>query len=453
MNTNERNTDQYRRMTETSLSELLVRLSIPAILSMLVTSIYNMVDTAFVGQLGTSASGAVGIVFSLMAILQAVGFMFGQGSGAIISRSLGKKDIEKASEVASTGFFLSFFIGIILACVSMFFLDQLVLTLGSTETIAPYAKTYCFYIILAAPFMMSSFVLNNILRFEGRAALGMIGMMAGGFLNMIGDPILMFGLNMGIAGAGLSTALSQIISFCILLSMFIRRKTQIRLSPGLISVRPALIGDIAATGLPSLIRQMLVSIATMILNIQAAKYGDAAVSAMSIVSRIGMFIFSFGLGIGQGFQPICGFNYGAGKYGRVRKAFRLTSSAASGVVAFISIIVIVFSGMLIRVFRDDPEVIRIGTRALRLYSVSIIFVPFGMVTEMMFQSTGHKIGAAVMSTLRSGMIFIPLLLFLGYFRGLAGIQEAQPLAYVLSIIPAIIMAVWFFRKLPREEEK
>ncbi|HAJ73409.1 MAG TPA: MATE family efflux transporter, partial [Lachnospiraceae bacterium] len=212
MNTNERNTDQYRRMTETSLSELLVRLSIPAILSMLVTSIYNMVDTAFVGQLGTSASGAVGIVFSLMAILQAVGFMFGQGSGAIISRSLGKKDIEKASEVASTGFFLSFFIGIILACVSMFFLDQLVLTLGSTETIAPYAKTYCFYIILAAPFMMSSFVLNNILRFEGRAALGMIGMMAGGFLNMIGDPILMFGLNMGIAGAGLSTALSQIIS-------------------------------------------------------------------------------------------------------------------------------------------------------------------------------------------------------------------------------------------------
>ena len=446
-----KNTDQFEKMTQTPLPSLLVTLAIPAILSMLVTSIYNMVDTAFVGRLGTSASGAVGIVFSFMAILQAVGFMFGQGSGSIISRLLGGKDKQRASQVASTGFFITFFLGILLAVVSMLFLDRMVMLLGSTETIAPYAKTYCFYIILAAPFMMSSFVLNNMLRFEGKAALGMVGMMAGGILNMIGDPIFMFAMHMGIAGAGLSTALSQIISFGILISMFLRGKTQTRLSISQVQLDVSLLLDIMATGLPSLLRQMLVSLATMTLNRRAALYGDAAVAAMSIVSRISMFIFSFGLGIGQGFQPICGFNYGAKKFRRVRDAFRLTAISAETIVVCMGLVVMVFSGGLIEIFRDDPQVIEIGTRALRLMSVAMMFVPFGMVTEMMFQSTGHKLGASVMSTLRSGLIFIPLLLIMSYIRGLAGIQEAQPLAYVISLFPSIGMAVWFFRRLPKED--
>ena len=295
--TKEAKPSQYEIMTKTSIPKLIIRLSIPTILSMLVTNIYNMADTAFVGQLGNSASGAVGVVFGFMAILQAVGFMFGQGSGSIIARLLGAKDKDKATIIASTGFFCAMFLGLFIEILGFLFLDPLVMALGSTKTIAPYAKIYISFILLAAPFMTTSFVMNNILRYEGKASLGMIGLMAGGILNMIGDPIFMFGFHMGIAGAGLSTALSQCISFSILLSMFLRGKTECRLSIRNVTKNPMDILNVLETGLPSLLRQGLGSLATIILNSQAAFYGDEAVAAMSIVSRISMFVFSFALGI------------------------------------------------------------------------------------------------------------------------------------------------------------
>ncbi len=279
----------------------------------------------------------------------------------------------------------------------------------------------------------------------------MIGMLAGSILNMAGDPILMFGFGMGIAGAGLSTAISQYISFFILLSMFLRGKTQSRLSLKKASASPSVIFDICATGFPSLIRQALASVATMILNKEAGIYGDAAVSAMSIVSRVCMFVFSFALGIGQGFQPICAFNYGASRYSRVRKAFFYTMVYAEGLLLLVSLAVIFRAGSIVGIFRNDPEVIRIGTRALILYCGSLIFMPFGTVTEMMLQSTGHRFQASVTSSLRSGLIFIPLLIILARLRGLAGIQEAQPLSYVLSAVPSCIMLIWFLRRLPKED--
>lgn len=442
---------QYEKMTKTSIPALIVRLSIPTILSMLVTNIYNMADTAFVGQLGNSASGAVGIVFGFMAILQAVGFMFGQGSGSIIARLLGAQDKDSASVTASTGFFCAMSLGLLIEILGFLFLDPLVMALGSTETIAPYAKIYIAFILLAAPFMTASFVLNNILRYEGKAALGMIGLMTGGLLNMIGDPIFMFVFHMGIAGAGLSTALSQCISFCILLSMFLRGKTECRLSIRNFTIQPSQILNIMATGLPSLLRQGLNSLTTVLLNSEAAVYGDAAVAAMSIVSRISMFVFSFALGIGQGFQPVSGYNYGAGKYKRVRKAFRFTSILSECLITVIAFAVILCSGSLIRIFRDDATVIEIGTRALRLHCISLLLLPICMVTEMQLQSTGQKLGASLLSSLRSGVFFIPLLLILARVRGLAGIQEAQPLAYVFAFIPSLLFAVWFFRKLPKED--
>lgn len=442
---------QYDKMTKTSIPKLIIRLSIPTILSMLVTNIYNMADTAFVGQLGNSASGAVGIVFGFMAILQAVGFMFGQGSGSIIARLLGAKDKESASVTASTGFFCALFLGLLIEIPGFLFLDPLVMLLGSTETIAPYAKTYISFILLAAPFMTASFVLNNILRYEGKAALGMIGLMTGGLLNIIGDPIFMFVFHMGIAGAGLSTALSQCISFGILLSMFLRGKTECRLSVHRISLQPGRIFNIMATGMPSLLRQGLNSLTTVLLNSEAAVYGDSAVAAMSIVSRISMFVFSFALGIGQGFQPVSGFNYGAGKYRRVRKAFLFTAALSEGLIIVISLFVMLCSNNLIGIFRNDATVIEIGTRALRLHCMSLLFLPACMVTEMLMQSTGQRLSASLLSSLRSGVFFIPLLLILAKVRGLSGIQEAQPLAYVLAFIPSLLFAVWFFRKLPKED--
>lgn len=442
---------QFDRMTNTPVGKLVVRLSIPTIISMLVTNIYNLVDTAFVGRLGNSASGAVGVVFGFMAIIQAVGFMFGQGSGSLIARELGKKDVTDASRTASTGFFCAMGVGIVITAVCFWRLDPLIMLLGSTETIAPYAKAYISYILIAAPFMTSSFVLNNILRYEGKASLGMIGLLAGAVLNMAGDPLFMFALGMGIAGAGLSTALSQIVSFCILLSMFLRGKTSTRLSLREASPEPALLGDILATGLPSLLRQGLTSLTTILLNDCAGVYGDEAIAAMSIVSRIGFFVFSVALGVGQGFQPVSGFNYGAGKYDRVRKAFWFTFALAEGMMAAAAVAVFLSSGGLIGLFRDDAAVIEIGTRALRLHCGALLFLPICMVTEMLYQSTGHKLGAAVLSSLRSGVFFIPALLLLAHFRGLSGIQEAQPLAYVLAFFPALWLMLRFFKALPEED--
>ena len=433
-------------MTQMPVSRLVITLSIPTIISMLITNIYNLVDTAFVGRLGNSASGAVGIVFGFMAVLQAVGFMFGNGAGSIISRLLGAKDGEEASKVASTAFFSSLVFGALVSVCCLFMLKPLVMLLGSTETIAPYAETYIRYILIASPFITASFTMNNLLRYEGKAMLGMIGLGVGAVLNIAGDPVLMFGLRMGIAGAGLSTCISQIIGFFVLLSMFLLNRTQCILSVRLIL--PKALPDIVATGLPSLLRQGLNSLSTVVLNNCSAVYGDAAVAAMSIVSRVIFFTFSFALGIGQGFQPVCGFNYGAKKYGRVTSAYRFTVVLSEIIIVIMSAALLLFPGEIIRIFRDDSAVVSFGTRALILQAVAQLFLPFCMVTEMALQSAGKKIGASLLSVLRNGLFFIPLLLILSNLRGFGGIQEAQPLSVVLAVIPSAILAVRFFRGLP-----
>lgn len=439
-------TNQYERMTQSPLGPLIISLSIPTIISMLVTNIYNMADTAFVGTLGNSASGAVGVVFGFMAILQSIGFMFGQGSGSMVARLLGKEDPKSASKIASTGFFAGLCMGILLMILGFLFLDPLVDILGSTETIAPYAKTYISFILCAAPLMVPSFVMNNVLRYEGHAALGMIGLLTGGILNILLDMLFIFGLQMGIAGAGLATALSQTVSFCILLSMFLSGKTQCKLSIRLVEHSFGTLANICTTGMPSLLRQALMSITTMILNHEAGIYGDEAVAAMSIASRIAMFVFSFALGIGQGFQPVSGFNYGAGKYDRVKKAFGLTCIFSEIVILVMGAFVFFNAEPLALIFREDVRVAEIAVRALRLQCVSQLLIPPCMVTEMMFQSTGHKIGAILMSSMRSGLFFIPLLIILADLRGLNGIQEAQPLAYAVSVLPTMCFCWWFFKK-------
>lgn len=439
---------QYEKMTQTPIPRLILTLSVPTIISMLVTNIYNLVDTAFVGKLGTSASGAVGVVFGFMAIIQAFGFMFGQGSGSIISRALGNRDVEKGSVHASLGFASSFSCGLLITIIGFIFLEDIVYLLGSTKTIAPYAKTYITYILIAAPFMSSSLTLNNILRYEGRAALGMVGLMTGAVLNMIGDPIFMFALDMGIAGAGLSTALSQLVSWCILVSMFLTGKTDTKLS--LANIKKGnflLVANIMATGFPSLLRQGLNSITTVMLNSCCKVYGDAAVAAMSIVTRIVFFAFSVALGIGQGFQPVSGFNYGAAKYDRLRKAFRFTVLVSECIIVVGCAVLFVFSGSLIGIFRDDSEVIRIGVRALRLQALAHMVLPPCMAVEMLYQSTGKRLGASILSSLRSGLFFIPALLLLSHFRGLSGIQEAQPVSLLFSLPVTIPFGMIFFKKL------
>lgn len=447
-----RASSQYNRMTEESIPRLIVRLSIPTILSMLVTNIYNLVDTAFVGQLGTSESAAVGIVFGFMSILQAVGFMFGQGAGSITARLLGARDDRNASRVASTGIVCSVLLGAIISLTAFPLHHWIILTLGSTETIYPHARSYLLTILFAAPFMTGGYTLNNLLRYEGKASLGMIGLMSGAILNIALDPILMFVLHMGVAGAALATAASQVISFLILLSMFLRGRTVTRLSLKQFDPRPRVIGDIMTTGLPSMLRQVLNSAASILLNSSAAVYGDAAVAAMSIVGRISFFVFALALGIGQGFQPVCAYNYGAKKYLRLRSAYRVTVILSEAILIVSAVFTLLFSGNLIAVFRNDPDVISIGTRALQLQMITILFLPFSMSTEMLYQSTGHRLGASFLSSARSGLFFIPSLILLSRLRGLAGIQEAQPLAYLLAFPLALFFMLRFMRRLPKNDE-
>ena len=430
------------------------------------TSIYNMADTFFIGRYGigvvdetvtdvsaasTSASGAVGVVFGLMAIIQAFGFMYGQGSGSISSRALGAKEVDKASKYSSTGFFAALVTGGLMTLLGLLMLNPLMRLLGSTETILPYARTYGFFILLAAPFMCSSCVLNNVLRFEGQAAFAMVGLASGGILNIFGDWLLMSQFRMGIQGAGISTAVSQLISFGLLLSMFLCGKTSGKIALRHVSKDLQDLLLICKTGFPSLVRQGLTSISTMLLNDRAGLYGDAAVAAMSIVNRVCFFTFATALGIGQGFQPVCAFNYGAKKYERVRKAFLFTFLLGEVFLGTVALVGIWFTDPLVRVFRDDPEVVRIGTLALTVQFVGQVFQPLSVCSNMLFQSIGRVGIATFMSMLRSGLFFLPVLLITSKLFGLTGVQCSQGIADMLTMIVAVPFVVKFLHEIKEME--
>ncbi|MCF0130485.1 MAG: MATE family efflux transporter [Pseudobutyrivibrio sp.] len=438
---------QYKKMTETPIPSLIVKLGIPTTISMLVTSIYNVADTFFVGKYGTSASGAIGIVFGLMAIIQAFGFMYGQGSGSICSRALGAKDIDRASCYTSTAFFSALATSLFITIAGLIFLDPLMYLLGSTDTILPYARTYAIFILLAAPAMCCSCVLNNILRYEGQAAFAMIGLTSGGLINIFGDWLLMSKFNMGVMGAGIATAFSQYLSFSLLFSMFLRGKTLAKLSIKNVSFKPTVFLDICKTGLPAMMRQGLSSISTMLLNECASVYGDAAVAAMSIVNRICYFTFATTLGIGQGFQPVCGFNYGAKKYNRVRQAFLFTFGVGEVFLATTALLGIQFAAPLVAIFRDDPKVITIGTLALTVQFFGQVFQPVAVCSNMMFQSVGRVKTATLLSMLRSGLYFIPTLLILSSILGLLGVQISQAISDILTTLTAIPYTVKFLHEL------
>ena len=452
MTSDDRSALQFRRMTETPIPQLVLSLAAPTILSMLITSIYNLADTFFVGQISTSASGAVGIVSSLMAIIQALGFMLGHGSGSIISRSLGSQNTDAATRFASTSFFTALVFGGIITAAGLLTLPDFMMLLGSTETILPHACAYARYILLAAPIMMSSLVMNNILRYEGKASFAMIGLVTGGLLNIALDPLFIFGLGMGTAGAGLATALSQTISFCILLSMFLRGKTvsQFRLSAVTREARD--FGRILLGGAPSFGRQGLNSIGGMLLNLAARGYGDAAVAGMSIVSRIFMFIISVAIGVGQGLQPVASFNYGARKYRRVRQAAIFTIEAAFCMLVVLVGLCWVNGDALIRLFRDDPAVTAVALPAFHYQCLAMLLHPIIVVANMTFQSVGASGRATFLACCRQGVFFIPLILILPRTHGLFGVEICQPIADVLTFLVSLPFLLAFLQQLGRMDD-
>ena len=440
----------YRKMTQTPVERLIVSLSVPTIISMLISNIYNLADTYFVGSLGVSASGAVGVVFTLMTVLQAIGFMLGHGAGSVISRLLAKQDADAASHYASTSFFLAIGVGALFLLLGIPLIDPLMRAMGSTATILPYARDYGVYILAAAPMLIVSLVLNNVLRYEGMAFYAMIGLSLGAILNMVGDPIFIYGLHMGVSGAGLSTALSQTVSFIVLLVLF-QRHAQSRLSPRNFSANLRTIWDILSTGFPNLFRQGLMSVSSGVLNHCAGVYGDACVSAMAITARCQSFMIGVAIGVCQGFQPVAGFNYQAKKYARLRRAFRFTFLATVAILALLGCVGLIFAPQIVTRFQSDPEVLRIGSRALRLVSLGLVFSALNLSPSMLFQTCGLKGRALLLATLRGGLCFIPLLLILAPLLGVTGLQLAQPCADVLTGLISLPFALRFFRDLPRED--
>ncbi|MBM6865216.1 MATE family efflux transporter [Bacteroides caecigallinarum] len=443
--------DKHKMMTTAPIPKLVTSLAIPTIISMLVTSFYVMADTYFVGQINTQSTAAVGISFSIMAIIQAFGFFFGHGSGNYISRKLGAKDYANAEKMASTGFFYAFSFGLLIAIIGNIFLTPICILLGSTETILPYAEKYLGIILLGAPFMASSLVLNNQMRFQGNAVYAMIGIIIGAVINIGLDPLLIFVLDMGVSGAALSTIISQFCSFMVLMYMD-SKGTNIKIRFRNFTPSFAYLKEITYGGIPSLSRQGLVSLSTIMLNVAAGRYGDAAIAGMSIVTRICMFINSFVIGFGQGFQPVCGFNYGAGLYKRVREGFYFCVKTGVIFLTVCSIIGYLYAPEIVSWFRkDDPSVIEIGAAALRWQLITLPLGTWVILCNMLLQTIRIPGRALVLSSARQGLFFIPLIFILPHMLGLLGVEMCQAVSDFCSFILAFPLTVPVLKRL-REDK-
>ena len=431
--------ERQQMLANAPIPGLVIRLSIPTIISMLVTSLYNMADTFFVGQISTSATAAVGVVFPLMAIIQAFGFFYGHGSGNTISRKLGAGQTEEARHLSSCGYYLALFTGILFGAICFLFVQPLSRVLGSTDTILPYTISYMRIIVLGAPAVMGSFVLNNQLRFQGFALYSMIGMTFGGILNIFLDPLLIFYFEMGITGAAVATVFSQTLSMLLLL-LLCRRCQALPHHLSDLKYLGSTIAPICGGGFPSLCRQGLASISTIALNLAAKPYGDAAIAAMSIVTRIMMFANSATIGFGQGFQPICGFNYGAGNKKRVLEAFWFCMKLITSVLLVAAIAAFIFSPNLVAVFRrNDPDVTRIGALALRAQCITLPLCGWIILNNMLFQTIGYTLPASILASSRQGVCFLPLILILPLIFGLTGVQIAQAGADICSFLLALYL--------------
>ena len=443
-----RHRDNYEFLTQAPVSRVILTMAVPTIVSMLVTCFYVIVDTYFVGQLNTQSTAAVGIVFPLMSLIQAIGSFFGHGSGAYMSRELGARRTDNASSMATTGLVYALLIGILIAVVALLFLRPLSLVLGSTPTSLPFTEQYMAIILLGAPFQIASFTLNSQLRMQGNARYAMWGIISGALLNVILDPILIFACGLQLRGAALATVIGQIVSVAVLLAMcHFRATTGVRLRPRFFSLHWHYVREIVYGGSPSLSRQGLASISVVLLNVAAAGYGDAAVAAMSIVSRVTMLVMAVIVGLGQGFQPFCGYCYGAALYNRLRHGFWFTVRVGFIFLLFFSAVFFCFAEQTIAVFRDDAIVIAVGSTALRWHLAVYPLNAYIMAGNMMLQTTRRPLRANVLSSARKGLVFIPFILILPHLFGLMGIAMCQAVCDVVTFIIAIPIVRSAFREM------
>lgn len=443
--------DNYTFLTHAPIHRVIFTMAVPTIISMLSTSMYNLADTYFVGTINTQCTAAVGISFSVMAIIQAVGFFFGHGSGNYISRKLGAKEHDLARKMAATGFVLSFLAGIVIAILGQIFITPLAVFLGSTPTILPYTERYLGIVMLGAPFMTTSLTLNNQMRFQGNAAYAMKGILSGVLLNLVLAPLLILHFSLGITGAAIATLISQTFGCCMLFIMS-RKGQNIHIRLCDFTPSKSFAKEIIFGGTPSLSRQGLGSVSTILLNVAAGAYGDAAIAGMSIVTRISFFIYAVVIGIGQGFQPLCGFCYGAQLYGRVKEAFYFCIKCGTTFLSVCALIGFIYSEPIIELFRSDPEVIKVGAVALEWQVISYPLVCTIVMTNMLMQTIRKPIRANLVAAARSGLFFIPLIFILPYFFGLLGVEMCQAWADVCAFILSVPIAWSAFRDMKNSND-
>lgn len=432
--------DKYTFLTQAPVHRVIGAMAIPTIISMLLTSMYNLVDTFFVGKINTQSTAAVGVVFSVMFFIQAFSFFFGNGSGNYISRQLGAQNTKDAEVMASTGLFYTLVFSLIVMLLGWIFLEPISILLGSTPTILPYTRQYLGISLLGTPFIMGTFCINNQMRFQGFTKYSVYGAISGSIINCLLDPVFIFGFSMGVSGAAVASVIGQISGFVIMLIMS-QKEGVIHYTHRRISFEGRFVKEIIAGGTPSISRQGLASVSTIALNSVAGNYGDAAIAAMSIVTRISMFIFSVIVGLGQGFQPMCGFCYGAKLYDRVKEGFWFSTKIGTFFLLFWSVILIIFSGEVVSLFRDDPQVIAIGIPALRYQMIIFPACSFMLMANMMMQTCRKTIRANILAASRQGLFFIPLIFVLPYFYGLFGVEICQAVSDIISLIVTIPI-VW-----------
>ena len=428
------------------IGKLLFKKAAPTVLIQLITVIYNTADTYFVAKIDTGASAAVGVVFSLMAIIQATGGSIGMGATSLISPMLGQKRVDDASTVGTSAALMSVIAGALIGALGLVFLRPLVSLIGARGEVIPYAEDYARFILIGAPFMTTAFVLNSVLRSEGQAVYSMIAMISGGILNLFIDPLLIFGFGMGIAGAALATMISQMTSFFIMAIIFLRDRSIVRLRPKYIGKKPSVYLHIVRMGVPTLFRQGMASLSSALLNIMTAPYGAAAVAAISIANKLYMLVRHIVIGIGQGFQPIAGYCFGAKRYSRVKKVFWVATGAATVICLSIALAVYFFREPIMVWFRDDPAVVEAGSAMLRFLCVTIPLLGFSTYVNQLYQSLGFAVGATFLASCRQGIFFVPLVFLLPAAFGLTGIEAVQAAADLLTFVISIPFLFFFFRK-------
>ena len=427
-------------MLNDPLSRVIPQMAIPTIISFLINSIYSLADTVFVSSLGTNATAAVSVNASLDQLIMMCGSMLAVGSNSYIARLLGEGNEKKASQVLSTSFFTAMGFGVTLLILGNLFMVPMVRLLGATPTCEQYAIDYATYMLLAAPFMAGNYVMNQCLRSEGSAALSTIGMGFGGILNIILDPIFImpWGLNMGVAGASLATAISKWISFSILVFPYLTRRSLLHLSIRNFHPSKDIITKVVSVGSSSMFRNALAVVSGIVLNSIAGSISDSVLAAVGVCTKVMKFPFAMILGFGAGFQPVAGFNWGAKRYDRVQESYRFASKVAVIGSVITGLLVIVFSDVLVTALAGtDAEMRRIGVTCMVTQCVVLPIHAWVAIINMLCAGLGNARGAFLLSTARQGTCLIPILYPLAFLFGASGIAWAQALADVLTLVLAI----------------